>query len=242
MESIGEQWNLPSPPDIISDSWMNITDAKKAVNIWILDRRESWGLSTQNNKTRLQLHCILSTCSFYIRVAQKNDFFGVTSFTPHDCPPLTHTQFKPRNSAWYLASRIELDVNINRHIKPREIWERAGLYHQLQTCHACRLGEQESIFAIQLMGIRVKALASLTGLIELRRQMIRRIFDSRQHTRIDLRPYLFCLDQLDRGYTFYGPFTHLRNIYSITIQPYTPYCSWDWCRGLYPSLGLGSSP
>jgi hypothetical protein len=66
MESIEEQWNPPSSPDILSDSWTNITDAKKAVKIWILDRGESWALSAQNNMTRLQLHCILSTCSFYI--------------------------------------------------------------------------------------------------------------------------------------------------------------------------------
>jgi hypothetical protein len=64
---------------------MNITDAKKAVKIWILDRSESWGPSTQNNKTRLQLHCILLTYSSYIRMAQKeNDLFRVTSYTPHD--------------------------------------------------------------------------------------------------------------------------------------------------------------
>jgi hypothetical protein len=37
MESIKEQWNPPSPPDILSNSWTNISDAKKAVKIWILD-------------------------------------------------------------------------------------------------------------------------------------------------------------------------------------------------------------
>ena len=135
MESIEEQWALPTSTDILSDSWPNITDAKKAVKIWILDRGESWGPSTQNNKTRLQLHCILSTCSFNIRVAQKkkDDLFGVISYTPHDCLPLTHTGFKPRHSAWYLASLLERDITINRQIKPREIRERAGLYHQLQS-------------------------------------------------------------------------------------------------------------
>jgi hypothetical protein len=132
MESIEEQWNPPSPPDIMSDLWMNIKNAKKAVKIWILDRGESWDSSSQNNKTRLQLHCILPTCSFYIRVAQKKDLFGVTSYTPHDCPPSTHTRFKPQHSAWYLASLIERDVNVNRYIKPKEIRERAGLYHELQ--------------------------------------------------------------------------------------------------------------
>jgi MULE transposase domain len=133
MESIEEQWNPSSSPDIVSDSWMNIIDAKKAVKIWILDRGESWGRYTQNNKTRLQLHCILLTCPFYIRIAQKkNGLFGVTSHTPHNCPPSTHSRFKPRNSAWYLASLVERDVYINRHIKPKEIRERAGLYHQLQ--------------------------------------------------------------------------------------------------------------
>jgi hypothetical protein len=133
MEPIEEQWSPPSPPDILSDSWMNMTDAKKAVKVWILDRGESWGPSTHNNKTRLQLHCIISTCSFYIRIAQKrNNFFGVTSYTPHNCPSSTHTQFKPRHSAWYIASLIERDIHINRHIKPKEIRERAGLYHQLQ--------------------------------------------------------------------------------------------------------------
>ena len=53
MESIEEQWNPPGPPDILSDSWTNITDTKKAVKIWILDCGESWASSTQNNKTRL---------------------------------------------------------------------------------------------------------------------------------------------------------------------------------------------
>ena len=112
---------------------MNITEAKQAVKIWILDRGESWAPSTQNNKSRLQLHCILLTCSFYIRVVQKkNGLFGVTSYCPHDCPPSTHIPFKPRNSAWYLASLVERDVNTNRHIKPKEIRERVGLYHRLQ--------------------------------------------------------------------------------------------------------------
>jgi hypothetical protein len=37
---------------------MNITKAKQAVKIWILDHSESWAPSTQNNKSRLQLHCI----------------------------------------------------------------------------------------------------------------------------------------------------------------------------------------
>jgi hypothetical protein len=40
MEPIEEQWNLPTPPDILTDSWTNIIDAKKAVKIWILDRGE----------------------------------------------------------------------------------------------------------------------------------------------------------------------------------------------------------
>jgi MULE transposase domain len=132
MESIEEQWNPPGPQDIMSDLWMNIKDAKQAVKIWLLDRGESWSNSSQNNKARLQLHCILPTCSFYIRVAQKKDFFGVTSYTSHNCPPSTHTRFKPRHSAWYLAHLIERDVNVNRHIKPKEVRERAGLYHELQ--------------------------------------------------------------------------------------------------------------
>ena len=41
MESITEQWNPPTASNVLSDSWMNITDAKKAVKIWILDRGES---------------------------------------------------------------------------------------------------------------------------------------------------------------------------------------------------------
>ena len=61
MEPIEELWNPPSSPDIMSDLWMNISDAKKAIKIWILDRGESWGHATQNNKTRLQLHCILDS-------------------------------------------------------------------------------------------------------------------------------------------------------------------------------------
>jgi hypothetical protein len=47
--------------------------------------------------------------------------------------PSTHTGFKERNSAWYLAGRIERDVTVNHHIKPKEICQRAGLYHQVQS-------------------------------------------------------------------------------------------------------------
>jgi hypothetical protein len=56
MEPIKEQWDPSEPLDITSNSWMNITEAKQAVKIWILDRGESWAPSTQNNKSRLQLH------------------------------------------------------------------------------------------------------------------------------------------------------------------------------------------
>jgi hypothetical protein len=69
MESIRDQWDPSKPLDIVSQSWMNITEAKQAVKIWILDRGESWGPSTQNNKSRLQLHCLDQTCPFYIRIA-----------------------------------------------------------------------------------------------------------------------------------------------------------------------------
>jgi hypothetical protein len=133
VESIEEQWNPELSTDILSKSWPNITDAKRAVKIWILDRGESWAPSTQNNKFRLQLHCLFSPCTFYIRVAKtKDSSFGVTSYTPHDCPPSTHAEFRPRNSAWYIASHLERDITINRQIKPKEIRERAGIYHQLQ--------------------------------------------------------------------------------------------------------------
>jgi hypothetical protein len=133
MESIGGEWNPELSMDIISKSWPNIADAKKAVKICILDRGESWGPSAQNNKMRLQLHCLLSTCTFYLRIGKnKDNSFGVRSYTPHDCPPSTHTNFKPRNSAWYIASRLERDIAINRHIKPKEIQERAQICHQLQ--------------------------------------------------------------------------------------------------------------
>jgi hypothetical protein len=75
----------------------------------------------------------LSTCEFYIRIACRNNgLFGITSYIPHNCSPSTHAQFKPRSSAWYIASRLERDITINRHIKPKEIQERAGIYHQLQ--------------------------------------------------------------------------------------------------------------
>src|ERR1700710_1814468 len=69
---------------------------------------------------------------FIFELYRREITFGVTSYTPHNCPSSTHTQFKPRHSAWYIASLIERDIHINRHIKPKEIRERAGLYHQLQ--------------------------------------------------------------------------------------------------------------
>lgn len=132
MESIEEQWSLLPTSDITSKSWASITDAKKAVKTWFLDRGESWAPSTHNNKTRLHLHCLSKTCPFHIRVAQQKDgFFGVITYTPHDCPPSTHSGFKQRNSAWYLASLVERDITINRHIKPKEIRERATIYHHL---------------------------------------------------------------------------------------------------------------
>ena len=65
-------------------------------------------------------------------MGRNKDSFEVTSYIPYNCPPSTHTQFKPRNSAWYIASRLKRDITINRHIKPKEIQERAGIYHQLQ--------------------------------------------------------------------------------------------------------------
>jgi hypothetical protein len=133
MESIEEQWNHPLTPDIMSNSWIDIANAKKAVKTWILDHAESWAPSPHNDKRRLQLHCLSKSCSFYIRVTQKKDgIFGITSYTPHDCPPLTHARFKQQNSAWYLATLVERDITINRRIKPKEIQEQAGMYHQFQ--------------------------------------------------------------------------------------------------------------
>jgi hypothetical protein len=81
MESIEEQWNPEPAIDIISNSWLDIVDVKKAVKIWILDHGESWAPANESNKIRLQLHCLLSISSFYIRVArQNNGLFGVTSY------------------------------------------------------------------------------------------------------------------------------------------------------------------
>ena len=134
MQSIQEQWtSSASNDDITSKFWDNIADAKKAIKTWILDRYESWAPAHHNDKKRLQLNCRSKTCDFYIRVAKRKDgFYGLITYTPHNCPPSTHNGFKERNSAWYLASRIERDVAINHHIKPKEIQQRAGLYHQLQ--------------------------------------------------------------------------------------------------------------
>jgi hypothetical protein len=131
IESSKDRWIPSKSSDILSKSWATLPEAKKAVKVWILGRGESWAPTDQNNKRRLQLHCLLPTCAFKLRVAQKKDFFGVISYIPHDCPPSTHAKFKQRHSAWYLASLLERDIDINRHIKPKEIRERASLYHQL---------------------------------------------------------------------------------------------------------------
>jgi hypothetical protein len=133
MQSTEDQWTSSSSDDIVSKFWDNIADAKKAVKTWILDRHESWAPAHHNDRKRLQLNCRSKSCDFHIRVAKRRDgFFGVITYTPHNCPPSTHSGFNERNSAWYLASRIERDVTINRHIKPKEICQRAGIYHQLQ--------------------------------------------------------------------------------------------------------------
>jgi hypothetical protein len=123
MESIDEQWDPEPSMNITYQLWPNITDAKISVKIWILDRGESWAPSNQSNKTRLQLHCLLSSSTFYIGVGKnkKDNSFRVTSYVPHNCPPLTHAHFKPRSSAWYIACRLEHDITLNRHIKPKEI-------------------------------------------------------------------------------------------------------------------------
>lgn len=133
MESAEDQWTLSLPENIISQSWDKIADAKRAVKTWILDRHESWAPAHHNDKTRLQLNCRSESCGFHLRVAKRSDgSFGVIAYTPHHCPPSTHTGFKERNSAWYLAGRVKRDVATNHHIKPNEIRQRAGLYHQLQ--------------------------------------------------------------------------------------------------------------
>ena len=51
MESIEEQWNHPLPPDVTSDSWIDIANAKSAVKTWILDRAESWAILSQQQET-----------------------------------------------------------------------------------------------------------------------------------------------------------------------------------------------
>ena len=38
MESIEEQRDPPSPPNILSSVWTNIADTKKAVKTWLLDQ------------------------------------------------------------------------------------------------------------------------------------------------------------------------------------------------------------
>ena len=50
MESIEEQWIPPSPPDILSSSWINIADAKKAVKTWLLDQGEPWAKLIKTTK------------------------------------------------------------------------------------------------------------------------------------------------------------------------------------------------
>ena len=129
MEPIEEQWNPSSSPDITSSLWMNITDIKKAVKTWLLNQGESQANSNQNNKNRLQLHCLLISCSFKIRIVRKKDLFRVTLYILYDYSPLTYIKFKLYNSVQYLASLIERDVAINRYIKPKEIREQAGLYY-----------------------------------------------------------------------------------------------------------------
>src|SRR3954467_2929543 len=100
MESIEEQLINISSADPTTNSWTNIAIAKKAVKAWILSRGESWANSKHNNKTRLQLGYKDASCSFKIRVARKsNGLFGVISYSPHYCPPSTHTDFRARNSS-----------------------------------------------------------------------------------------------------------------------------------------------
>jgi hypothetical protein len=62
-------------------SWSNITDAKKAANTSMLNCGEL--APTQNNNIRLQLNCLLSTCSLYIRVSNRKDSSLELPLTPH---------------------------------------------------------------------------------------------------------------------------------------------------------------
>ena len=134
MQSIQDQWTSSSSnDDITSQFWDNIADAKKAIKTWILDRHESWAPTKHNDTKSLHLMCRATGGNFFIRVAKRKDgFFGLINYRPHSCPPSIHSGFRERNAAWYIAGRINRDVTINRHIKPKEIRERTGLYHQLQ--------------------------------------------------------------------------------------------------------------
>jgi hypothetical protein len=158
-ERTEEQW-APASTDILSQLWDNITEAKKAVKIWILDRGESWAPSNHTNRIRLQLHCLISTCTFYIRVAQKKrgGLFTVTSYSPHNCPPSTHANFKPRNAAWYIASCLERDITITGRSNQRRFKSEVEYIINFSNYHISQLGELESDFEIHLMGMKAQAL------------------------------------------------------------------------------------
>src|SRR3981189_2947071 len=154
MESIEEQWNPPSSPDIMSDLWMNISDAKKAIKIWILDRGESWGTPTQNNKTRLQLHCILATCSFYIRIAQRGTYMESlhilhTIALLRLIHSLNHGTQHGILQALLNAMSISIDISSQRRLESE-----LGYIINCRTCHICQHGELGRASEIQLMGVR----------------------------------------------------------------------------------------
>jgi hypothetical protein len=121
--------------DITSQSWDNIADVKRAIETWILDRHEFWAPAHHNDKTRLQLDCWSESCGFHLRVAKTKDgSFGVITCTLHHCPPSTHTGFKERSSAWYLAGRVKRDVATNHYMMRREDgWFACGIWAYAST-------------------------------------------------------------------------------------------------------------
>jgi hypothetical protein len=127
-----EEWDDLEMPSRLDTIWDSMEEAKRDVKIFLLDRRESWAPSNDSNKSRMRLHCLRDDiCNFYIRVCESKKKGGchVASYRPHTCPRSVHHKFKSRNSAWYIEHLLERDVIRNRQILPKDMQQRASIYH-----------------------------------------------------------------------------------------------------------------
>ena len=96
---------------------------KLAVQDWLLTEHLSWHVD-RNDKRRYTIDCLAgAACNFFLRGNPRNDgeYWIVTEYRPHTCPPTTHEAFGPASSAKRIASHHANLISSNTNLKPTVI-------------------------------------------------------------------------------------------------------------------------